>query len=425
MEEKRIKLYLGKIRIYKKYIIQLILIYLLLQYQGGTFYYTHNEFFKPLIFGAFSIALVVNFKKIKDKNLIIFTFAICVLIFMISLINANETGINTILEIVGTIIFTYIIVMIDSENVLTVYVRLVSFLALMSLICFALIQISNNGLLSFMIHSRGEKNDLFFGGIFYTIRYVWYYDLRNCGIFTEPGLYCVALISGMFILLFMENELNLSKRQKRRTFFVLICTILSTMSAAGLMSLGTLLLLYLFSKPKSNITKNNIKKYILIMILIGTVIIIADYAVNGMNSFIYTYVLSKMSVQQLEIEGNTGNARLTTIIFCINTLIHHPLGVGMTYVTGRLPQYAVGAKYLIFIASYGIVTSIIFYFFIIKNIFGKNACGIFGAIAFIGSYIIMSSAQSMIFYPCFMLIVLIYRKRKLQNVRIKYNNPGI
>ena len=195
MEEKRIKLYLGKIRIYKKYIIQLILIYLLLQYQGGTFYYTHNEFFKPLIFGAFSIALVVNFKKIKDKNLIIFTFAICVLIFMISLINANETGINTILEIVGTIIFTYIIVMIDSENVLTVYVRLVSFLALMSLICFALIQISNNGLLSFMIHSRGEKNDLFFGGIFYTIRYVWYYDLRNCGIFTEPGLYCVALIS--------------------------------------------------------------------------------------------------------------------------------------------------------------------------------------------------------------------------------------
>lgn len=411
-----IKISLGKVKISKKYILQLFLIYLLLQYQGGTFYYTFNSIFRPIVFGIFMATLCFFYKSFRDKNLLIFTFIICTLISLISFINGNETGINIILEMIGTIIFTYIIVIIDEKNASTVYLKLLSFLAFISLIIFALVRINEKWILPLMIQSKGEKGDLFYGGIFYTIRYVWYYDLRNCGIFTEPGLYCIPLLVGMYILLFLGNELNITQKQKRKYFIILFCTVLSTMSTAGLISLGIILICYLMNKPKSNESKQNIKKYILFTILIGMIFLIVDYYANGTKSFLYTNVLMKMSSQQLKIEGNTGNARITTIILCIETLVHYPLGVGMTYITSRLPKYAVGAKFMIFISAYGIITATIFYIFILKNLFRKYNRNIWGVISFLACYIIMSSAQSMVFYPCFMLVILFYRKRKLSDV---------
>lgn len=389
-----------------------VMLYFFLQYHEGTLYSNYNSIFRPLVIGGFILFSVCNFKKFNDAKLGLFCCFSAAYIFLISFVNSGETGMSTILELMGTVLIAYSLLIVYKQKIINAYIKIITFFSVISLLFFCVAQIQPDFLLSILHKSLGSKGDIFYGGLFYSIRYVWYYDFRNCGMFTEPGLYCVVLLTAIYLLLFQKRYLFFTKKQYKYLFAILTVTVITTMSTAGIICLGLILLCYILSKQqdKSNGEKN-IKKYILFASILLIIAIIADYSLNGMYSFIYNNLLNKISSEQLVIAGNTGNARLTTIEICFDSILRYPFGRGKTYIVGLLPEYAVGAKALVFVASYGIVYALFFYWFIFGKFIKAEKANFYTVISFVILYIVMSMAQSMIIYPCFMLVLLMYRMR--------------
>lgn len=402
----------GKITIQIRNLVMYVMLYLFLQYHGGTLFSNYNNFFKPIVLGLFFLLALNNYKKFKDVNLFLFSLFDAIYIFLISYFNSGETGMSTIAEVIIPIFLAYTLLVVYRQKIFSAYVKIVYIFAGISLLFFLLAQFHPEILLSILKRSVGIKGESFYGGLFYSVRHIWYYDFRNSGMFTEPGLYCVVLLTAIYLLLFQKQFLCFSKNQILLSFIIITSAIITTMSTAGIITLCIILLCYVISRQENKKNRDSsIKKYILAVSLLILTLIIIDYNLNGDSSFIYNNLLKKISSDELVIAGNTGNARLTTIDICIDSIFSYPFGRGKTYIVGLLPDYAVGANALIFIASYGVIFSVYFYWFIFEKFIIDERKKFYTIFSFLILYIVISLAQSMVIYPCFMLVLLAYRMR--------------
>lgn len=403
------------IKINVRGVVHYLLIYLMMQYHVATFYAIHQKYFEPFIITTFALFTLINYRKFKRSMLIPFLIILSTLIIMISLITEGSLGIHSVKNIIMPIFITSVIILYDKNLVLLRYVKFCYYLSLLSLPFFAMcrfnIQLASRLLPKYI----GPVNDFYYGKVIYSMRYVYNFDTRNSSFFTEPGLFCVVLVAALYIMLFMGNELTLSKKKFSRYIIVFIITILTTLSAAGYISFGVVLIGFLVSKKSHGNIKHN-KFKIIALISIVVFLLGLNNELYKDQSIINVYLFSKMDSTALAIEGNSGNARLATIDLSIASLLKNPLGVGMTTLVKQLPDYAVGARFTLFIAAFGVETALLFYFYILKEFYRvkKNS---FAFYCFIISYIVLSSAQSQVFYSSLLMIPFYYKFSSVQ-----YNN---
>ena len=191
---------------------------------------------------------------------------------------------------------------------------------------------------------------------------------RNCGLYTEPGLYAIVLVSALILLLFKSNKLDKSSKKIKRDVFIIVITLITAASATGFIMAIVVFAIYFLQQKKRSVYDKGTSKLRNFGILVATIIAIAsvDYAIRGNASFLYQYLLSKFNGLGFQTAmqmsgGSTGNARLMVLVQGVIAAIRYPFGAG----TNRMSIIATEFQSTYYNAGCGLA-----YFLGVLGIFG-------------------------------------------------------
>lgn len=157
-------------------------------------------------------------------------------------------------------------------------------------------------------------------GLAYAVK--WNGLMRNQGIFREPGVYQFFILVALSIELFYPG-----RPRKNLNIGILVVTLLSTFSTAGLVSSIPLFFAYIVT---SGTLKARSKNTLIVLMLLLTIFIVAT-----INSNIYTAL--DRSIRKLEDRTGSGSfiTRYESIINLIKMSLHNPF-FGNSFVYGLI-----------------------------------------------------------------------------------------
>lgn len=405
---------MSNLRIPKKAIIHYILIYLFLVFHGATIYSLNNNYFELLI-EIVCVLLWMKNSEIRKKSVLVLLYILLLLTLIVSYASGSGTGLTFFRAIADQILITYTVIFYDKKYFLKRFFKILSIFAVISLIFYGISLKNPSMLFSLLTERVGKKNDMYYGLILYSKRQVFGYniDLRNSSIFTEPGIYAVILNSAVYAVLFFRDYSNISSKQRYVYFAIFSFAILSTLSTIAYVVWGIIVIGYIFeTKSARQFIKEKRKLFFLCLIFV--IFLFVNYYKQGDSSIWNTYVLSKANSNALLTQESSGNARVVTIQTCLSIIKKYPFGAGGNFVTYSLPDYGVAAAFLIYIASLGVINACILYLYFLIPAF-KNTKSLLDLVIFIFMYIMLSLAQSQVWYPSLLMFPVMWQSFELKD----------
>lgn len=405
-----------KIRIYPRALLQYLLVYFLLIMNQSVIQNTFLIKYSGIIIGI--LILPMFFKK-KYRNqyvlgYVFFLLLVCILLRYV----VGGVGLSAWEGWTIYILATYFVIKYNGKNFFDKYLRVVVILAFVSIICFILSLVDSELLKNLLVFQYDSKTVLreylnvsdyinryyvVYGGPFYVLHTA--HLSRNCGIYTEPGIYQMVLNSALYILLFLEDYLSIDKKKKSKYFIILVIALLTTQSTTGYLGIAMIILFYLINRTKNN---SKIKNRIIVIVCVGIVVVACNYKLSGNQSFIYTSLIGKLTNTSgsLSLNATSGNARIGTILICLATMLEHPLGVGYNQIDALIDTESTGylaAEIFRAGAACGVLTFVlmlawIFYPVLNSNLNRKTK------VLYILLYLNTALAQSSEFYPALIII---------------------
>jgi hypothetical protein len=409
---------MTNLKINKKAVIHYILIYLFIVFHGATIYVL-NKGYMQLVIELVCVFMWIKNKRIRKKGVLILLSVLFLLTLTVSLAAGSGTGLTFFRHVADEIIITYTVIFYDKNFFLKRFFKILSIFAVASLIFFTILIINPNILFRILTKRAENITHIHYGVILYSISQIsGRTGLRNCGIFMEPGIYAVLLISAVYALLFFNVYLNISTKQRYTYFIIFTLTILSTLSTIAYVVSGILVIGYIFkSERASQFIKE--KRKLVFLCLIIVIMLLVNYYKQGDNSILSIFVLSKADSTALLTEESSGNARVVTIQTCLAIIKKYPFGAGGNFVRDSLPNYAVAAQFLVYTASMGLINAGILYLYFLVPAF-KNRPSLIAFIIFLPMYIMLSLAQSEVWYPSLLMFPVMWQSYRRINNRVKF-----
>ncbi len=200
--------------------------------------------------------LLVGGWKISRINFKI-TLFLCTLVLLNLFLNLkNGFNLNGMIILFTRFLF---LIIVQSNIVFSdfkkKYTHLMTFEALISLICFLWVDILEIGELPFQNYTPGETFGYYLTP-YYTVGWsqvpIFY---RNAGLFLEPGVHQIFLNFALIFLLSDENRLQMKKKQYIITMTILVVAVLTTQSTTGYVCLFVVFLSNFFLQNKKNVSK--------------------------------------------------------------------------------------------------------------------------------------------------------------------------
>lgn len=367
---------------------------------------------------------------IKSRQLTKWVVLCCGILFGVVIVlrfSVGGIGLEAFLSIAVLIVVTAYTVVYNREHFFERFLKVVVFLALISVIFWAFcwffsevyesIAMTYETKMTYKIYSTDvlfkEYNYKASGLFLYVMREI---DKRNTGIFTEPGVYQMVLNSALFVLLTLDQYLsNISAKKKKIYFVILIVALLTTQSTTGYIG-GCLIILFYFLSAKQNIFAERKAVFsIFVMMVLGLLI---DYYIRGDSSLMSVTVFDKLMTnsKELSLSANaSGTARLGAIYVSLKSIINHPFGVGYDKFSVLMNVDKTGyvaAAVLSFGAVWGVLPLAFVLWWIFYPIARSNTFKTY-KILFVLLYFNTCLAQSNVFYPSLIIIslALFYEKR--------------
>jgi hypothetical protein len=241
--------------------------------------------------------LFVNVKRVRVnmKQCFIDILKLLIVIFIFLMLVLNTNGSFNLNDLKGMIlnefIFIYIVFQIYKKEFVKDYIKIICFLAVVSLVCFA-IQIIDKGFIlrSFLPDFSMKSSYVNLGDVRGGLLYVFnngIHKARNCGVFPEPGMYQFFLNFGVYFLIFVCTEL--SNKTKIIYLAILVIAILTTQSTTGYISLAIILFLYITQRHINIKVKAQV-------ISIGIVVFCVIILIPGLNNKVLNVINSKISI---------------------------------------------------------------------------------------------------------------------------------
>lgn len=346
------------------------------------------------------------------KKLLVYAICLFTCYFLSAMLNdiglSSGLNIKTALIIVINILAAYVIYRIDCQKVLQRFVNVIAFFAGASLIFYSTSILLGKAALVGPLFPQVDWGRGHIGWLLYSYTLK---DMRNYGIFYEPGVYEVLLVSAIYFMIFYKSRFSYSKRKYNSILSVLIITLVTTGSTTGYISGMILLCGLLFSGEQ----KKEHKK-IGILLILFIIFFFVDYWNNGDISLVSTYVLGK--IEEMQLGGGTynadssGGARIFIVTQALEALKKNPFfGLGAHYLETRIANQfwdGFGTGNVLFgtIATKGLVTVIATLYPLLKSGY-VNRTSILQYIIFVLLFVNTTIAQSQLVYGCFALMVLI------------------
>lgn len=315
------------LRIRKSAIMQYFLIYILICFQGSLAFRYYNTLFIAI---AFFAAVYVGIKKHKQIPGHFFLFLIVLTISLIMEILLTNGGVylSSIVSVLARFCIVLAAYWYIEDTFVERFVKMIVFLAVISLIGFCIVSIAPDILKKIMIEHKEILNTYWstysvslYGGILFAFST----DMaRNIGIFHEPGLYQIVLNSALYVMLFKRDKLNITNKQYNVFLFVLVIALLSTMSTTGIIGMIALFCVYfVFYKEKTN---RKIKGLLLVTII--SAIIVSYFSGGGgyLDKYVFSKILSDEG--QIDFSNSTGSSRILSLISDLSIFRQHIFGIG-------------------------------------------------------------------------------------------------
>lgn len=377
----------GKLKIQKSAIPQYFLIYVMLLLPGSCAVARYlNETAVYTVILLLHLLLALIYKKYRSRYVLSFIFFFLAVTLFVRLKTHGGVGIISWLRYAAIFSSIYLAIAINNHFFLKRVVQLTVVLAVISLVFWAifclfpsLVEIWPAAVYWTQDMGTGEWAISYYGKGLWIYSYLQIHATRNCGIYTEPGVYQCVLNAVLFILLFWKEELHFrTEKQYKISVLIILAALISCQSTTGY--IGLLLILcffFIFRIHKDSATKK-VKRYILSLVVVGIAIIFIDYFVNGTDSILYKQVIYKFFGstvgEGLNLSEGTGRARLGTIIVSLMAILKDPFGIGYTEFTlmkNAFDKALVAASFASFAAVYGIIPWVITLAFLIIPVFGK------------------------------------------------------
>lgn len=288
-----------------------ILVYGLLFVSGSHIYnQSQNEFLISMFVFSVLAWFVFSDRKINDR----FVFYVCIFTGFLLLIHLYTDKSLSFLSVLGTsmkLLIAYFILKTVGKNFLEVYIKVVVFLAVISLFGY----LSDRFLLfDGVITQLPRVGELGYEGIFYLFRFQEHID-RNNSIFFEPGAYQILLNAALFMLFFARTKF--SPRRKWVYILILSVTLLTTFSTTGFMIFGALVSLVMV---KSSVISNKGK-----LILIGMVVLAVVVFSVQFQSVMIEKINDYMKIEEVV---DSRNMRSFDILVDLEVFKKHIFGAG-------------------------------------------------------------------------------------------------
>lgn len=425
-----------KIRINKKAISQYFLIYFLIIINQSCLY----EYFMRTNFIRYTICLVLfglllqKYRKSYNKYMLFFMLLLtCVITTRIV---SGGIGIGAWIGYMIPILICIVAIDVDREKFLQRFVKLSTGLATVGLVFFFL-QIVNPELIKVMLPTKYTTlmdykvwSDSYnyktmyypgYGLFLYSFRDGGDALLRNKGLFTESGICQMLYNAAIFILLFLNSHIGMSKKQLIKYLFILIVSVLTVQSSTGILILGVMLLVYLFlNRNKYHAT--NLKKQVMLVACVGMIFLMIDFSIRGNDSLIYVGIIQKFvgNNNEYQLHGN-GQVRLGAAVLSLRIMVENIFGVGADKLRDLQHFYSVtggGAGIFTFGATIGVIPFLSTLFFYIYPIIKKREDNV---TSFILLFFIFFSllAQSNPFYSLLVMFPIYYYEMEKTSVVIK------
>ncbi len=245
--------------------------------------------------------------------------------------------------------------------------------------------------------------------------------------FTEPGVYQMVLNFGIFMLLFLNEYLFIGNKEQIKMLVVMIVALLTTQSTTGYLGLAVI---FLFFFLKSDSQENKIRRRIGVSLLICIILLFGDFTIRGSSSLIGKTIMGKLFTEagNFSLSANTGDARVGTIILCLQSMVFHPFGIGYEAVHLMLDGEKTGflaAQIIQTGAALGVIPFLVILYWILSPIISSKwkksikLCYIF-------LYFNTALAQSREFYPALIFLPLFMQLyRYCQNDVVPSSQPQL
>lgn len=393
-----------------KTVAHYILIYLLLISSGAWIYSLNSINIRYLILIVCGIYLI---KRIRKKSYFyVAAYLVGIMVFMLLEMGVflqpyYSTKMLMLLEqfLIAFVAFDY-----DKENFTNRFVKLCAAFALISLLFYVVQLIKPSILSSYLTANVGWGEGTvwemtFYGKLFYVYRYnpLTVIEMRNNGIYSEPGLYQMVLNSALFLLLFFPDLVYVKSKTKKMLIILFVVTCLTTASTTGY--IGLLIIFLGFFALPNTYREKKFKHYVTSIIFLVMMLLIVNYYLTGDDSILSSFMFSKLS-DLLTTQSGTGAARTNTISLMFSLLASNPIiGVGYGRVADAVATLTDtgGAIFMEMVAGCGIPFTIYMLYPHFKNAL-RGRYGILTGMVWIGLYLNTTLAQSREIYPA--LIVL-------------------
>ena len=419
---------------------QYILIYLMMFFNGSVLYTVLQKdmslelsIITYLIIGCTIIAFFVKKKKFGNQYCMIITI---VLLFSVIFVRYTVGGVGllVLVDYLTCIMVAFLAVCIDKDNFATRMINVVYYFAAISFICY-IIQIISPNILQLILkpfQSTFAYNDwsaaeygggvvqrsfIAWGKLFYTMREGEM--ARNMGIFTEPGNFQIVLNCAIFLLLFLPELYKYDEKQLKRRFVVIVTALLTCQSTSGYLILLVFIIAFFVS---GNYYKDMsaVRRIIAILIFIALGVLVMDYNIRGNESLLNTALFSKLfDSGSIDLATSTGYWRLGSIGTAALVMLRYPLGAGFDITLSTIQNQlagSAGGALMTYGAALGILPFIITIVWFTRPVIRDRRLNIPAKIGFIIMFLQSCMAQSKVFYPYLVsiviLIVVTYKKEK-------------
>ena len=419
------------LRLSPKAVTQTLLIYFMMLMNQSVI----RDAFFPNSYIVFAVALVfATIYGFYQNRYITFFLVLSLAICTFTRLFIGGVGIGIWVSWASFILITYSAIEADPNCFLDRFVKIVVFFAAASLFFWGLSRINTTLVQKLMLFHYKMRtnfardyidsiryNKIFYdayGGLIYCVNMC--HPTRNCGIYTEPGIYQMVLNSALFVILYMKDHISIDRKKQYRYTVLLILTIISTQSTTGILSLAVLLFAGLF---KRRLTKFQ-RRLLYILVVMGLFLGV-QYVLQGTNSILYTTVIKKLfkSSGQFSLAASSGSARVGTMIVCAMSMLRKPFGIGYDRVMELLNSDVTGyvaASIFLTGAACGVAMFFLIISWIVAPFLKSHILSQSGKIVFILIYFNTILAQSSEFYPFLIFMPIFLRIYAMKNKPTKH-----
>jgi len=297
----------------QKAIVDYILVYLLIFLSGSWRYNLSAD--KLLVVGLF-VALCAWYlfsdRRINHKFLL-YVAVFAGLLFQLNIYTGGSLSLSSVISSTIKILIAYLIVRTVGERFIDTYVKVIVFLAVISLFGYV---IDMFNLFDGFIRKLPRVGDMGYEGFLYVYRFSWHIT-RNNSIFFEPGAYQAFLNAALFMLFFVRT--GFSPKRKNIYAVILIATLVTTFSTTGFLIFLIMVPLFLY--------KSELLSYSGKAVLVGVGVALIAVLSNQIYFTVVTKVEDYLTANEYDF-GYSAQNRSSDAKTDIKIFKKHVFGVG-------------------------------------------------------------------------------------------------